>query len=334
MAIACSGHFAKAFNALPLSQIPLSELKPKSDSTVVIEGGRFEVYRDILAWILRCGEAGKTVTFRWLSSPCFFDYGLVLLACEKLQVNVLQAQVLIRMQDIAALQVHSVDVERVFSAIPGPHNFRDMICQSIGQAMWEGRLQAMAAYKRLFGIKEYAEFKDGTDAVYEKLEKQWHKTLEGKIAKKEKEEKDQKAEEKREAAEQRREQTFKRAAAKRHNVEPSQITRIGKKEYTVSTAGRQVRKGQGGRPGFVQLDLDTLGVTRREFRPAESPTLPRKQNKATHNVKPARNSATSELVEDVKDDLKAGDVRSKGRATTKSVVGLGKSMEDMSIGKK
>jgi hypothetical protein len=132
---------------VPLSQIPLSDLKPKSDSSVVIEGGKFEFHQEVLKWILSCGEAGKTVTFRWFESPAFFDYGLVVLSCEKLQVNVLETQILARMQAIVAKQVHSIDVERVFTAFSDPHKFKDMVCQSIGGAMWEERLQSFGAYQ-------------------------------------------------------------------------------------------------------------------------------------------------------------------------------------------
>lgn len=312
-----------------MSQIQLSNLKPKSESTVLIEGGKFEVHRDILDWILSCGEAGKTVIFPWFNSPAFADYGMVLLACEELQVNVLQAQVLTRMQDIVALQVHSSDVKRVFSSFSGPHKFKDMICQSIGQAMWDGRLKAMGAYKRLFSMKEYAEFKDGTDAVYGKLEKQWYKTPEGKIAKKEKEESDRKAEEKPAAAKHRQGEKFKRAVAKRHNVEPSKVTRTGRKEHTISTDRRRVRKGHSGRPGFVQVDLRALGVSSRQFRPAEFPALPRKETKGAPAAENARTPGSSESAEDVQHDSKAKDSQSNGKATA---VDLSLGMEDMSIG--
>jgi hypothetical protein len=116
------------------------KLKPKPDSSIVIEGGKFEFYTEVLKWILSCSEAGKTVTFRWFDPPAFFDYGLAVLSCEKLQVNVLEAKVLARMQAIVARQVHSVDVERVFTAFSGPHKSKDIVCQSIGAALWEGRL--------------------------------------------------------------------------------------------------------------------------------------------------------------------------------------------------
>lgn len=279
LAIACSGYFAKALNAVPLSQIPLAELKPKSETQVLIKGGNAQYHGEVLEWILSCGKAGKTVPFRWFSSPAFHAYSLVYLSCAKLQVPVLQAQVQARMRDIAAKQVHSLDVERVYSSFAGPHMFKDMVSESIGQAMWDGRLQAMGAYKALFKKGEYSEFKEGVDAVYDKLQKQWYKTPEGKVAKKEQEEKDRKAEEKREIGKERREQHFKRAVAKRHNVAPSNIKPSGNGEYTLITKGRQVRKAQGSRPGFVQLDLGTLGVSSREFRAAESSDRPPKEKK-------------------------------------------------------
>jgi hypothetical protein len=284
LVVAFSGYVATALNAVPLSQIPLSEmLKPKSETEVVITGGRSESLVEVLEWILACGKAGKTVAFRNIQSPSFYYYGTVLLASQKLQVNVLEAQLKARMKEITALQVHSIDVERVFSSISGPHIFKDMICESIGQAMFNDTLKAFSAYKALFKMEEYREFKDGVDEAYGRLEKQYFKTPEGKAAKaakKEQEEKAHKAEEKREASKLRREQNFKQAAAKRHNVNPSSIQPTGKGHYTLSTEGRTVRRGHGGRPGFVQLDLGTFGVAPGQFRTSNAPAPPRKSNKS------------------------------------------------------
>jgi Skp family chaperone for outer membrane proteins len=290
LAIAFSGYVAKAFNAVPLSQIPASEMKPKSESQVTITGGKLEAHEEVLNWILRCGQAGKTVTFRWFQSPAFHDYGMVFLSCEKLQVNVLQAQILARMQNIAAVQVHSIDVERVFSTILGPHKFKQMICQSIGQAMWDGRLKAAAAYKALFKKDQYAELKQGVDAAYDKLQRQYYKTPEGKANRKEQEERAQKAEEKDESAKQRREQKFRRSVARHHNVETANVTPTGNGGYTLSTEGRRVRKAHGAKPAFVQVDLGAMGVTAQQYRAperrAQQQQPPRKDHPAAAASKP------------------------------------------------
>ncbi|ERF73589.1 hypothetical protein EPUS_07523 [Endocarpon pusillum Z07020] len=336
LAIVFSGYIAKAFNAVPLSQIPLAEMKPQRETQVLIEGGNAESHGEVLEWILSCGRAGKTVPFRWFNSPAFHAYGLVYLSCAKLQVNVLQAQVQARMRDIAAKQVHTLDVERVFSSLAGPHMFKDMVSHSIGQAMWDGRLQAMGAYKALFKKEEYAEFKEGVDAVYDKLLKQWHKTPEGKTAKKEQEEKDRKAEEKREKAKERRQANFQRAAARRHNVDPSSIKPSGSDTYTLTTDARQVRKAQDGRPGFVQLDLGTLGVSSRDFRRADCPALAPKEQKSSPTVeKPAATHSAGGATAQVasKEDT-PGD---KGKANvdaidTGSPAKLIEGLDDMKIG--
>jgi hypothetical protein len=325
---------------VPLSLIPLSDLKPKSDSSVVIEGGKFEFHKEVLRWILSCCEAGKTVTFRWFDSPAFFDYGLLVLSCEKLQVNVLEAQVLARMQALVARQVHSIDVERVPTAFPGPHKSKDMVCQGIGGALWEGRLQAFGAYNRLFKMPEYREFKEGTDNVYLKLETRYFKTPEGKVARKEREEQVKNREGKREAAKFRHEQHFQRAVARHHKVGPSDVKPTGNGNYTLSTDGRRVRKGHGGRPGFVQVDLGSLGVTPSRFRASEFPTLPPKGNNkastpdtkekssdttgATPATTPANNAQTPA-------DAKKSDSKGKGKAG--SVAGLSNGVEGVDIGK-
>lgn len=280
LAVAFSGYIAKAFNAVPLSQIPLSEMKPKSETQVLIKGGKQFVHEEVLYWIYSCGKAGKTVTFRWFNSPAFHDYALVYLSCQKLEVNVLQAQVQTRMRDIAAIQVHSIDVERIFTAFSGPHMFKDMVNQSIGQALWEGRLKAYGTYKALLKMKEYSEFNEGTDDVYNKLQKAYFKTPEGKVAKLEQEKKSLQAEAKRNAATQRRDENFKRTVARHHNVETSQVTPTGDGRYTLTTDGRTVRKPQGNRPGFVQLDLSALGVSVQQYRAANFPGLPRKEKKS------------------------------------------------------
>lgn len=338
LAIALSGFFARAFDALPLSQIPVSELKPKSKSTVVIQGGEVESHREVLDWILSCGKAGKTVAFRWLQAPSFYHYALVFLSCEKLQVSVLQAQVLARMKDIAAVQVHSIDVERVFSSISGPHRFKDMICQSIGQAMWEKRLLAIGAYKALFKVEEYHEFKEGTDAVYEQLQKQYYKTPEGKIVKKELEEKNRKAEEKREAVKVCLEENFKQAVARHHNVQPSRITPTGEGRYTLSTDGRRVGKGRGGRPGFVKVDLAHLGITPHQFRASDFPALPPKKNDKSSTEWIAETITTAEPAKDIEAVSEANKSGPKGQAETDnadqaSAADLSKGVEAMIMGK-
>jgi hypothetical protein len=139
------------------------------------------------------------------------------------------------MQAIVAKQVHSIDVERVFTAFSGPHKFKDMVCQSIGGAIWEERLQAFGAYNRLFKMPEYREFKEGTDNVYLTLDTRYFKTPEGKVARKEREEQVKIREKKREATKLQHEQDFQRAVARHHNVDPSDVKPIGNGKYTLST---------------------------------------------------------------------------------------------------
>jgi hypothetical protein len=131
-------------------------------------------------------------------------------------------------------------------------------------------------------MPEYHEFKEGADNVYLKLEIKYLKTPEGKVAGKEREEQVKNREEKREAAKLRSEQNFQRAVARNHNVNPSDVKATGNGRYTLSTDGRRVRKGHGGRPGFVQVDLGSLGVTPNRFRVSGFPNLsPKGNNKAS-----------------------------------------------------
>ncbi|KAF7506399.1 hypothetical protein GJ744_011753 [Endocarpon pusillum] len=262
LAIAYSGYIAKAFKAVPLSQTPLAEMKPKREAQVVIEGGNGECHGEVLEWILCCGKAGKTLPFRRLNSPAFHAYGLIYLSCAKLQVNVLQAQVQARMREIAAQQ-------------------------------------AVGAYKALWKMEEYREFKEGVDAVYDRHRKQWSKTPEGKAAHKETEQRQRKAQEQRDRAKQRRDANFQRAVARRHHVEPASVTPDGNDgSYTLSVEGRQVRKSQAGRPGFVQLDLATLGVSSRQFRAAtDYPALTAKEDKNSSSPPTAEETSVTQSAD-------------------------------------
>lgn len=282
LAMAFSGYVARAFKPVQQSEAPVAEIQSESDLSVTIKGGKFHVVYEIFKWIFECGQAGKIIPFSWLKSPAFHNYSLVLLACEELEIDSLKGQVLIRMRDIAKVQVHSTDVERVFSSFDGPHRDKDMVCQSIGQALWDGRLKAYPAYQALFRQREYQEFKNGTDAVYEKLQRQYFKTPEGKAAKKEHDAKTALAKPKQETTKTGRTEIVRDTIAKSHGVAPDRVTLTGNGRYTLSADAQPVRNGQGGRPRFVKVGLGSLGVTPQQFRPAEARPASRKTGKAPH----------------------------------------------------
>jgi hypothetical protein len=189
-------------------------------------------------------------------------------------------------------------------------------------------------------MPEYREFKEGTDNVYLKLETRYFKTPEGKVARKEREEQVKNREEKREAAKLQHEQDFQRAAARHHKVDPSDVKPTGNGKYTLSTNGRRVRKGHGGRPGFVQVDLGSLGVTPSRFRASEFPTLPPKGNNkastpAAKEKTPGTTGATPAITPadnaQAPADAKKSDPKGKRKAG--SVTDFSKGFEGVDIGK-
>ncbi len=123
--------------------------------------------------MLAGGQAGETVQFKYLQSPAFYRYGMVWLSCQKLQVQQLPTQVMARMEEIAAIQVHWIDVERIFIAFTGPHKHKEMVCESIE------RCKALRAYNGLMRMPEYDEFTNCTNAVLRRLEKECYATLGG-----------------------------------------------------------------------------------------------------------------------------------------------------------
>lgn len=105
----------------------------------------------------------------------------------------------------------------------------------------------MEAYRALFGQKQDREFKKGTGVVYEKLQKQYRKTPEGKAAKKEQKGKPDLEKADREAAKTGRTQKVREAIAKSHGVEPDRITLTGNGRYSLSPDVQPARNDQRGR---------------------------------------------------------------------------------------
>jgi hypothetical protein len=343
LAVALSPYIARALNEDPLNQSSVADLKPKP-SSVTIKGGILQAHGEVLKWIFNCGKAGKTVTWHSSQVHTFYQYAMMVLSCEKLQVAYLPAQLMNRIENIASRQVHSVEVAKIFTHINGPHKIKQVVCESIANAMWENKCQAVHAYNELCNQEKFKEFADGLDAHYKRREREFFKTPEGKAAKKEQEEKRGKAKENRQAAKERRENNFKRAVARRHNVEEDKITPTGKGNYTLSTQGTRVRKGQGEKPGFVKLNLASLGITTQQFRAPESSAPPLKAEKVTSESDSGDKATAKETEETDKDTSNSkaeqSGAKSKGKGKGKAKAEgegagadgqLAKGMEDLTV---
>ena len=321
LAIAMSGYIARALHAIPLNRIPVADLTPRPTNTVTIEGGRFESLVHVLKWILACGKAGRTVQLFHIQGPAFYEYGMIWLTCQRLQVQQLPIQVMARMEQTTAVQVHSLDVERIFTSLAGPHKFKEMVCESIGQAMWNNRLKAYGVYTALMRMPEYEEFTKGTNTVLARLQKEYNATPEGREELKVQKEKAAKSEEKQQANAARHDREFKERVARRHNVNPADVTLHGNGRFTIAAETRMVRNPQRGRPGYVALDLGVAGVTPRQFVGSDFPTLAtgkgNKDSTAAAKVTTADKNPASKTH--APEAAKESDSKSKGEAKAADV---------------
>jgi hypothetical protein len=255
LAVALSPAIARALVALPVNQTSVADLTEPRPSSVTLKGGYFNAHRAVLQWILNCGKAGKTVYFR-PGLYTFSQYAKIVISCEQLEVNYLSNQIMGHMQKIASKQVHSAEVEKVFQAVDVPRKIKQMVCESIGNAMWEDRCLAVRAYENLCKKEGMEEFRDGLNKHYDDLERAYYRTPEGRadlLAQQEK------------AAEKERKNANR--IARERGVNPSAVTVLepGKGIYNVKTEGMRVRNGRGGRPGRVAVKLGQMGVTPASF---------------------------------------------------------------------
>jgi hypothetical protein len=290
LAVAMSPYMARALNAVPLNQVSVADLKPKNSTTVTIRGGLLEAHTEVLQWILNCGEAGKTINYRAGYFTGFSDYAMMVLSCETLGVPYLRTQLMARMENIAAIQVHSVEVAKIFTTIQGPHKIKQMCCESIATAMWEDRCLASRKYNDLCEQEEFKEFNDGLDAHYRSLEHAYYKTPEGKADLATQKEKESRRERRKQADAERheryvknKEQNLKEKVARLHNAAPEDVTVQKDGNISLSIEAERVRKSQAGRSGYVRLDLGKIGVTPGAFR-AKDTWSSNRQNKNHKNT--------------------------------------------------
>lgn len=239
---------------------------------MTIQGGSLAGHREVLRWILACGEAGQTVQYHTTKLVAgFAHYAMVVLSCERLEVPVLRAQLMARMLKIAARQVHSADVAKVFANIRGPHKIKQMVCESIAQAMWERRCQAAPAYWQLVEQEQFKEFNDGLNAHYLTLERAYSKTPAGEAKRAAQQETEKGQIERQELHAKMEKQSVQQQIARLHNVEPADVTVRQDGCVTLSVEVQQVRNARGGKPGYVAVDLGKLGVTPQQFRARQEP---------------------------------------------------------------
>ena len=157
--------------------------------------------------------------------------------------------------------------------------------------------------------------------------KAYHATTEGHEEMHAQQAKAQKAEKSRQAAAARREHDFKQRAAERHNVDPGDITVRGGGRFTISTEARTVRKAQGGRPGYVALDLGVAGGTPARFCARNGPGQAQHHVKGTDDSSQCTGNNTETRKATPSDSAKA-----KTPPDEKTVVDLGQKMKSINLG--
>lgn len=185
------------------------------------------------------------------------------LAARQLGIDFLETQLMQRLVNIAGRQVHSEDVELIFSMIEGPHELKDMVCQSIGTAIWERRLRHRGLYEKLRHTEGFEEYAQGVEEVIQGLKAAKKSSPEhmAMIAEKKEQAKRMKwrleEEEKRKTA---------RYVANKYKVKPSAVTVRGTQGYTISTEGRVVNRSNNACQRRVAVPHTSREITSESFR--------------------------------------------------------------------
>ena len=205
----------------------------------MITGGRRDSYRDVLEWALSCCNGGKVRNFQFIALHQFYNYSMAYLAARHLGIDFLETQLMQRLVNIAGRQVHSEDVELIFSMIEGPHELKDMVCQSIGTAIWERRLHHRNFYEKLRRTEGFEEYEQGVSEVIEGLKAAKKSSPEHMAMIAEKKEQAKRMKWRLEEQEKRKTARY---VANKYEFKPSAVTVRGTQGYTISTEGPVVNR--------------------------------------------------------------------------------------------
>jgi len=260
--------FAESFNKAfpPLNKTPVGNLLKPQPKTFVIVGGRRESYREVFEWMLSCCTGRGVRSFPFIRIQSFYNYSMAYLAARELGVKFLETHLMKRLETIARLQVHSTDVEVIFSMIEGPSEFKDMVCKSIGTAIWEHRLKARYFYEELRHTEGFEEFDQGVTDVIEGLRMARKSSPEYMAMIAEKKEQAQRMKWRREEQAKQKTTQF---IANKHRIPASSVKIRGDQGYTISTEGRVVNRGKNGRASRIAVPLASLDITRESFSEAQ-----------------------------------------------------------------
>lgn len=105
-------------------------------------------YNEIFCWMNACADGKRVVAFPYFKEHAFFKYACVAEAAKVLGIQELVVKMEQRLEGIAAKQVHTDDVYRIFTTeCCAP--YKEMVAKSIALAIHERRVKALNAVCRL-----------------------------------------------------------------------------------------------------------------------------------------------------------------------------------------
>ncbi|KAL2417800.1 hypothetical protein ABEF95_005413 [Exophiala dermatitidis] len=150
----------------PINKMKVSELQRKPiKKSVTITGGRVNIHKHILSWMISCCEG---IGIQRFTEPAMKPFAYLyharvcaaIMGCEYLQHKIEK-----RMEQMAAGQIHSEDVRCLFLSVE-PQVDEDMkrfLAEHVAIRIWEKRLKAKGAYRTL--REEIPEFNKMIDEI-------------------------------------------------------------------------------------------------------------------------------------------------------------------------
>ncbi|KAL2434822.1 hypothetical protein ABEF95_008148 [Exophiala dermatitidis] len=156
------------FRPTGINQMKVSELQRNPiKKSVTITGGRMNIHKHILAWMLSCCESPAGIQQRF-AEPAMKPFAYLyharvcaaLIGCEYLQHKIEK-----RMEQMAAGQIHSEDVRCLFLSVdpPADEEMKKFLAEHVAVRIWEKRLKAKGAYRTL--REEIPEFNKMIDNI-------------------------------------------------------------------------------------------------------------------------------------------------------------------------
>lgn len=248
----------------------VADLRKPTRKSVTIVGGRFNIHKDILAWMSSCCDGRGIQKFPYPSTNKPFTYlyftraCAAIMGCESLEKEVTKA-----MERIANAQIHSEDVRALWLLNnPPDEDMQKFLAEHVAIRIWEKRLKAKGAYTTL--REEIPEFNRAIDEILA-LKKAERKSEKGAVAQVEDNKKPAPPRRRQEEWRSSNPQNWRATVVSRRAQNPKgEDVNTGTIKAEVVKTGKiraeVVRRGSNGRPTFARLDLEDLGVTKDGFR--------------------------------------------------------------------